>query len=284
MCKVEVVRFYEDEVLLVVREKEPFVPLKTIVENLGLRWQPQHRKLFENPNRWQVQVIKVKAQDGKLREMTCIPLYKLPAWLATISPRKVKPELREKLLRYQEECDKVLWDYWMRGCAVNPRKQEELPVMQYECAGYVYLYYIPADLLARILGVETGDLLSLLAPGDYIENPAVARAFRERHPELAHHIKSDVVILHSGMRKLFIKNLIHATPRASLKKLYALARRLVRYGIDPEVAYRIKKAREAGFTYEEISRMVGLSRDKVRHLMDLMREVMEEDILLPAPV
>ena len=275
MSELRAVNFYDDTIYLVDFEGEPYVPVKPISDNLGLSWGGQYLKFTQDFKRWQVQIVKAKTSGGT-QKMLCIPLRKLPAWLMSISPGKVKPELREKLLRYQEECDKVLWDYWMRGCAVNPRKQEELPVMQYECAGYVCLYYIPADLLARILGVETCDLLSLLAPGDYIENPAVARAFRERHPELAHHIKSDVVILHSGMRKLFIKNLIHATPRASLKKLYALARRLVRYGIDPEMAYRIKKAREAGFTYEEISRMVGLSRDKVRHLMDLMNEVMEE--------
>ncbi len=40
----------------------------------------------------------------------------------TISPNKVKPELRDTVIKYQEECDDVLWEYWTKGKAVNPRK------------------------------------------------------------------------------------------------------------------------------------------------------------------
>lgn len=54
--------------------------------------------------------------------MTCLPLRKLPAWLYSISPNKVKHELREKIIRYQEECDDVLWEHWSKGehSRINP--------------------------------------------------------------------------------------------------------------------------------------------------------------------
>lgn len=39
----------------------------------------------------------------------------------TISPNKVRPELRERVIMYQNECDDVLWDYWMKGQAINQR-------------------------------------------------------------------------------------------------------------------------------------------------------------------
>lgn len=39
----------------------------------------------------------------------------------TISPNKVKPELRDRVIMYQNECDDVLWDYWMKGQAINQR-------------------------------------------------------------------------------------------------------------------------------------------------------------------
>ncbi|HID08976.1 TPA: hypothetical protein EYP13_01985, partial [Candidatus Micrarchaeota archaeon] len=63
--------------------------------------------------RWQVRTVKVQTPGGR-QEMLCLPLRKLPAWLTSISPSKVKPEIREKLSRYQEECDNVLWEYWNR--------------------------------------------------------------------------------------------------------------------------------------------------------------------------
>ena len=37
---------------------------------------------------------------------------KLAGWLMTISPNKVKPELRETVMAYQAECDDVLWQHW----------------------------------------------------------------------------------------------------------------------------------------------------------------------------
>lgn len=73
------------------------------------------------PNRWGVTKIVIPTL-GDLQEMLCIPLRKLFAWLNSISPNKVKPELRDTVIKYQEECDDVLWDYWTKGKAINPRK------------------------------------------------------------------------------------------------------------------------------------------------------------------
>ncbi len=119
------VNFNGDTVYLVEINGEPFVPIRPIAENLGVAWKPQYSKLLQDAKRWQIQTVKVEAQDGKLREMLCIPLRKLPAWLMSISPSKVKPEIREKLVRYQEECDRVLWEYWSRTRGSPPVRVEE---------------------------------------------------------------------------------------------------------------------------------------------------------------
>ena len=63
---------------------------------------------------------------GGTQTMVSLPLQKLPAWLFSISARKVKPELKDKLIKYQEECDSVLWDYWVKGKVINPRQSLEL--------------------------------------------------------------------------------------------------------------------------------------------------------------
>ncbi|MFJ7315626.1 phage antirepressor N-terminal domain-containing protein [Pseudomonas sp. NPDC098747] len=107
------VPFYEDTVVLIGKNNDPFVAMKPVVENLGLAWQSQHVKLTEKFGTNITEIVTV-AEDGKTRGMVCLPLRKLPAWLYSISPNKVKPELHDKIVRYQEECDDALWDYWTK--------------------------------------------------------------------------------------------------------------------------------------------------------------------------
>ena len=65
-------------------------------------------------------------KDGKQYKMICLPLKKLFGWLMTISPNKVKAELRGTITRYQEECDEVLWQYWTTGVVVREKVQAEV--------------------------------------------------------------------------------------------------------------------------------------------------------------
>lgn len=115
------VPFYNAELYIIEHNGQPYTPMKPIVEGMGLDWKSQFAKLKNRFNSTVVEITMV-ANDGKLREMTCLLLRKLPAWLYSIMPGKVKPELRDTVIKYQEECDDVLWDYWTKGKAVNPRK------------------------------------------------------------------------------------------------------------------------------------------------------------------
>lgn len=108
------VSFHGDTLALVDHEGEPFVAMKPIVENMGLAWQAQHIKLSEKFGST-ITIIVTVGEDGRQREMVCLPLRKFPAWVYSVSPNKVRPELREKISRYQEECDDVLWKYWTEG-------------------------------------------------------------------------------------------------------------------------------------------------------------------------
>jgi len=118
MTQLITVPFHDDTLYLVEHQGEPYVPVRPINDALGIDWKNQTVKLKEP--RWKCGVITTVAQDGKQREMLCLPLRKLPGWLYSISPAKVRPDIRPKLERYQEECDEVLWRYWNEGVAVNP--------------------------------------------------------------------------------------------------------------------------------------------------------------------
>lgn len=104
--------FHDDTVFLADREGQPYVPIRPIVENLGLSWKPQFTKLKANVKRWTVTIMVTVAADGKRRETVCIPLRKFFAFLLSIEPSKVKPAIRHKVEMYQEECDEALWRHW----------------------------------------------------------------------------------------------------------------------------------------------------------------------------
>lgn len=122
------VPFHNAELYIVEFEGQPYTPMKPIVDGMGLDWASQFVKLKQ---RFAKGIVEITIPSrGGLQSMLCLMLRKLPAWLYSIQSGKVKPELRDTVIKYQEECDDVLWDYWTKGKAVNPRttKQERVPL------------------------------------------------------------------------------------------------------------------------------------------------------------
>ena len=114
------VPFHNAELYLVEHNGQPYVPMRPVVEGMGLTWASQTVKFNSNKARWGVSIIETPTLSG-IQEMLCIPLRKLFGWFTSISPNKVKPELRDTVIMYQNECDDVLWDYWSKGQAINKR-------------------------------------------------------------------------------------------------------------------------------------------------------------------
>ncbi|WP_335340673.1 phage antirepressor N-terminal domain-containing protein [Pseudomonas koreensis] len=107
-----VIPFRSANLLLVEKGGEPFVPMKPVVEGMGLAWQAQHAKLTSGRFNSVITMIVTTGVDGKQYEMACLPLRKLPGWLMSIHASKVRPELRECVIAFQNECDDVLWLHW----------------------------------------------------------------------------------------------------------------------------------------------------------------------------
>jgi prophage antirepressor-like protein/phage anti-repressor protein len=106
------VTFQKTTLFLLNHAGEPYVPMRPVVEGMGLNWDSQLDKLTGNEERWSVAEIATVAGDGKRRKMSCIPLRRFFGWLMTISPNKVSPEAKEVVIAYQHECDEVLWQHW----------------------------------------------------------------------------------------------------------------------------------------------------------------------------
>lgn len=96
-----------------------YVAMKPVVENLGMSWGTQQQKLMKSLEKFNCIHMNMVAADGKLRKLLCLPLKKLNGWLFSINPEKVRADIRDKLIRYQEECFTVLHDYWTKGAAVK---------------------------------------------------------------------------------------------------------------------------------------------------------------------
>ncbi|HAV7170328.1 TPA: hypothetical protein JA123_29265, partial [Klebsiella oxytoca] len=118
-----------------------YVAMRPVVENLGLDWATQLRKLrggVGNSNRRDISIVDDERgshmttpskfgccdiaipSKGGIQKMLCIPLKKLNGWLFSINPEKVRADIRDKLIQYQEECFTVLHDYWTKGAAIRP--------------------------------------------------------------------------------------------------------------------------------------------------------------------
>lgn len=165
------VQFYDDTVVLVNRDNEALIAMKPIVTNMGLDWKSQHTKLTEKFGSVMVEIT-TTGGDGKQYKMSCLPLRKLPAWLYSISPNKVKPELRDKIIRYQEECDDALYDYWSKGNAIRngaPNVSQQIALSRHRVAllkelhqtrdsGLRAALHEQLALVSRQLGVSVPDL------------------------------------------------------------------------------------------------------------------------------
>ena len=117
------VPFNGQQIITAMAAGVAYVAMKPIVENLGMSWGTQQQKLMKQLDKFNCIHMNMVAADGKLRKLLCLPLKKLNGWLFSINHEKVRADIRDKLIQYQEECFTVLHDYWTKGKAENARKK-----------------------------------------------------------------------------------------------------------------------------------------------------------------
>lgn len=116
------VGFLGDRIPVIDDHGEPYVPTHLIALYLDLNWDlergwltaicPQALKILVTPR-----------DDGRVdRVDNCLPLRKLPRWLAAIRlSRRADQEDRARLSAYRERCDDVLWAAWSDYCRRTAR-------------------------------------------------------------------------------------------------------------------------------------------------------------------
>lgn len=115
--------FYDDELTAVlvngVEGQEVYVPVRPVVEQLGLSWPGQFERLQRDEVLSEVtkgvRVTRTPEKGGN-QEMLCLPLRFLPGWLFGIQASRIKdPDIREKIIRYRREAYDVLWEAFREG-------------------------------------------------------------------------------------------------------------------------------------------------------------------------
>lgn len=104
------VNFYDENLIVAVVNGSAYIALKPITDYLQVDWSSQRQRLLRDEvlARHNANILMTSA-DGKKREMLCLELEYLPGWLFGMNVSRVKPEIAPKLMRYREECFKVLW-------------------------------------------------------------------------------------------------------------------------------------------------------------------------------
>jgi hypothetical protein len=110
------VEFYEDTIVAVrLTDGSIQVPIRPICDNLGVTLAGQRERINRDPVLSEEVTSVSVTLTQQAREMLCLPLKFIPGWLFGISANRVKPGLRDRIIRYQRECYDVLWEAFEEG-------------------------------------------------------------------------------------------------------------------------------------------------------------------------
>ncbi|MFM9703657.1 phage antirepressor N-terminal domain-containing protein [Streptomyces galilaeus] len=108
----------------VLVDGQPQIVLKPAVEELGLDYSTQVRKL--KGRSWAVMgSAPTTGSDGKTYDMTVVPVRTFLMLLATVNENRVAYLHRKTLVAFQNETADAIEAYWTQGGAINPRATED---------------------------------------------------------------------------------------------------------------------------------------------------------------
>ena len=82
MPNIQTINFNNQQLLTVEKDGVKYVAVKPICENLGLAWGAQFVKIKENQIlNESISIIEMVAEDGKNREMVCLPIDMINGWI-----------------------------------------------------------------------------------------------------------------------------------------------------------------------------------------------------------
>ena len=132
--KSQTIVFNNQKLITFEKDGIQYTAIKPICENIGIDWESQRQRIVrDDVLNSTACMIKVVAEDGRVREMLSLPLQFLNGWLFGVDSKRVKSEqAKEYLLKYKMECYQALNNYWQDGIAVNKRMSQNFENLSIE--------------------------------------------------------------------------------------------------------------------------------------------------------
>jgi hypothetical protein len=130
----ELIAFHGDtiEAFWDEEQQEARVSITSLAQNMGLDGKSQRRKVLAHPvlSKHLIRVMMTRIGGSGESEHLTIPVRFIPTWLNTIMPSRLRPELRARIMLYQEEAADVLAQHFLglaprAEFASMPRQDEE---------------------------------------------------------------------------------------------------------------------------------------------------------------
>jgi len=128
--------FNDDEITAVLVQegsyREVFVSIRQMCERLGVSYQGQMRRINDDPvlakqvKGVNITFTPIGGRGGGEQTTNCLPIDYLNGWLFGINANRVKPEVRTRLIVYQEKCYKVLAEAFREGRLATDSDLDEL--------------------------------------------------------------------------------------------------------------------------------------------------------------
>lgn len=126
MSELQTIDFHGDEIAVLEKDGTQYVAMKPIVEAMGLDWSGQLKLIKGDAVLSKGMVVTSIPSEGGEQDAVCLPLNKLNGWLFKIPASRYSGERKAAIIRYQEECYDVLFDYFHKGGTTDPAMLRKL--------------------------------------------------------------------------------------------------------------------------------------------------------------
>lgn len=209
------VPFHEHNLLTINDGSQVYVAMRPICESIGLDWKAQYNRINRDPVLSEGVVIMTTPSAGGPQKTAVLPIDMLNGWLFGIDASRVKPELKEMVLRYQRECYRVLADYWQGKGTQPSNTTQRIAMSRHRLALGKELYrtrdpelrvmiHQQLDEVSRAMGLPTPALDSIGSAA-----PAAADVLADLWAALAHLEGRGVAYNHAFDERLLAINLPH---------------------------------------------------------------------------
>lgn len=124
------VAFYGDQIVAVQMEDGMvYVPVRQMCQLLGVSYQGQIDRIRRDPvlQKYESEVVLESSEGGGAQITNCLALKYIPGWLFGITASRVREEVREKLILYQEQVYDIIWQAFKEEVDPLVRERSDIP-------------------------------------------------------------------------------------------------------------------------------------------------------------